>query len=147
MPWTKKDYPVSMKNLPVQVRDKAIEIVNALLAERHMDEGIAIATAISRAKDWAANRGKEAESAPGTSRSTDVKHHGADWHVVPDNDGWAIKEEAGKRSEHYDTKKEAVREARERAKEDNASVTIQRKDGRVQSRTSYNPNNRGPKQD
>ena len=40
-----------MKNLPVAVRNKAIEIANDLLEERDMDEGIAIATAICRVKD------------------------------------------------------------------------------------------------
>jgi uncharacterized protein YdaT len=54
MPWTKTNYPNSMKNLPAAVRSKAIEIGNALLGEGKMEEGIAIATAISRAKDWAA---------------------------------------------------------------------------------------------
>jgi len=42
-----------MKNLPGPVRDKAIEIANALLLERNMEEGLAIAIAISRAKEWA----------------------------------------------------------------------------------------------
>ncbi len=70
MPWTKTDYPVSMKNLPKEVRDKAIEIANALLEERKMDEGIAIATAIIRAKDWAANRGKPKEPAAETGAQT-----------------------------------------------------------------------------
>lgn len=59
MPWTKNDYPNSMKNLPAIVRNKAIEIGNAMLEEKHMDEGIAIATAISRAKEWAAEHGKK----------------------------------------------------------------------------------------
>jgi uncharacterized protein YdaT len=31
MPWSSKDYPVSLKNLHPEVRDKAIEIANALL--------------------------------------------------------------------------------------------------------------------
>ena len=58
MPWTYTDYPVSMKNLPGEVRHKAIEIANALLREGKIaDEGIVIATAISHAKTWAANRG------------------------------------------------------------------------------------------
>jgi len=58
MPWTPANYPVSMKNLPVEVRNKAIEIANALLREGKIaDEGIVIATAISHAKTWAANRG------------------------------------------------------------------------------------------
>jgi len=30
MPWTKTSYPASMKNLPEVVRDKAIEIANAI---------------------------------------------------------------------------------------------------------------------
>ena len=58
MPWTKDNYPDSMKSLPEDVRDKAIEIANALLEERKMEEGFAIATAISRAKEWAANHNK-----------------------------------------------------------------------------------------
>jgi len=51
MPWTNKDYPVSMNNLPARTRKKAIEIANALL-ERDVDEGIAIATGIKNAKEW-----------------------------------------------------------------------------------------------
>jgi uncharacterized protein YdaT len=58
MPWTKSDYPDSMKNLPAPIRNKAIEIANALIGEKDMDEGIAIATAISKAKDWGAKRSK-----------------------------------------------------------------------------------------
>lgn len=42
-----------MKNLPELVRNKAIEIANALLIEKNMDEGMTIAIAISRAKKWA----------------------------------------------------------------------------------------------
>ncbi len=56
MPWTKTDYPNAMKNLPAAVRKKAIEIANALIEAGKMEEGIAIATAISRAKDWVAEK-------------------------------------------------------------------------------------------
>src|SRR5204863_1784474 len=109
---------VSMKNLPKEVRDKAIEIANALLEERNMDEGIAIATAVSRAKDWAANRGKQTEPAA-KSRSTDVKHHGKDKYVIPREGGWAVKEEGKRRIEkEFDTKKEAVRQATKEAKKE-----------------------------
>ena len=52
MPWTTTWYPVSMKHLPPPVREKAIEIANALLAE-DMDEGKAVRIAIARAKEWA----------------------------------------------------------------------------------------------
>ena len=33
MPWLNGDYPPSYKNLPVAVREKAVEIANALLKE------------------------------------------------------------------------------------------------------------------
>lgn len=52
MPWTSERYPVSMRRLPDAVREKAIEIANALL-EEGMDEGKAIRIAISKAKEWA----------------------------------------------------------------------------------------------
>jgi uncharacterized protein YdaT len=52
MPWTTTRYPASMQNLPERVRDKAIEIANALLAEGY-DEGRAIRIGIAKAKEWA----------------------------------------------------------------------------------------------
>jgi len=55
MPWTKDNYPDSMKNLETKTRNKAIEIANALVGKEEMDEGRAIPIAISQAKEWAAN--------------------------------------------------------------------------------------------
>lgn len=63
MPWDEYNYPVSMKNLPADIRNKAVEIANALLAEREMDEGIIIATAIKHAKEWAEKRSMYADDA------------------------------------------------------------------------------------
>jgi uncharacterized protein YdaT len=148
MPWTKKDYPDAMKNLPAEVREKSIEIANALLDERDMNEGLAIATAISRAKDWAANRGKDFETRSDTSRKTDVKQHGEDRYVIPqEDDKWAIKKEKNERvSKVFDDKQEAVKEARKAAKEANASLTVQKRDAKVQQRVSYNPNKQFKKQ-
>lgn len=97
MPWTTKDFPNSMKNLSEAVRNKAIEIANALLEGKNMDEGIAIATAISRAKDWAVNHGRQSEIAEGGSRGTDVKEHGEDRYVIPHNDKWGVKRKGRKR--------------------------------------------------
>lgn len=51
MPWTYKDYPPAMKNLPVKVRHKAVEIANAILEDGKLDEGAVIAIAISKAKE------------------------------------------------------------------------------------------------
>ncbi len=58
MPWSKDDYPASMKNLTPEVREKAIEIANALLGEGY-EEGRAIAIGTDRAEKWAADRGKK----------------------------------------------------------------------------------------
>lgn len=56
MPWTKNGYPDSLKNFMAPVRNKAIDIANALLAE-HNDEQKAIAIATAKAEEWAKNRG------------------------------------------------------------------------------------------
>jgi uncharacterized protein YdaT len=52
MPWDETYYPRSMRNLPLEVRLKAIEIANALLEEGY-DDGTAIRIAIAKAKEWA----------------------------------------------------------------------------------------------
>lgn len=139
MPWNKQTYPPAMKNLPAGVRNKAVEIANVLLEEKDMDEGIAIATAISRAKDWAENRGKPS-AATGSSKKTDVKKHGEDRYVIPHGDGWAVKKEKGKKEKVFDTKDKAIQQAKKQAEAANASVTIQGKHGKIEKRQSYNPN-------
>lgn len=53
MPWDFTRIPTSMKYLDPVVRDKAIEIANALLADGH-SEGAAIRIAIAQAHRWAA---------------------------------------------------------------------------------------------
>ncbi|ANA81897.1 hypothetical protein PVOR_12715 [Paenibacillus vortex V453] len=58
MPWSKNDYPPSMKNLEPRVRNKAVEIANALLEEDY-DEGRAIAIATAKAQEWDENHPKE----------------------------------------------------------------------------------------
>ena len=52
MPWDETYYPPSMRNLPPDVRSKAIAIANAPLEEGY-DEGKAIRIAIAKAKEWA----------------------------------------------------------------------------------------------
>jgi uncharacterized protein YdaT len=141
MPWTKTDYPNSMKNLPKEVRDKAIEIANALLAEKSgMDEGIMIATAISRAKDWAVNRGKTADN-PDRSHITDEKKHGKDRYVIPyANTDWAVKEEGETAAEKvFHHKADAIKEASKEAKLAKSGVTVQTRKGKIEKKISYNP--------
>ena len=55
MPWNPSYYPPSMKRLPPAVREKAIEIANALL-DSGRPEGQAIRIGIARAKQWALRR-------------------------------------------------------------------------------------------
>jgi uncharacterized protein YdaT len=142
MPWTKKNYPPSMKNLPKAIRDKAVEIANALLDETRMPEGIVIATAISRAKDWGVHHGKKIKNMQVKSRSTDPKKHGEDRYVIPyKKDRWAVKAEGRKRVEKtFKSKKQAVKIARKKAANANAALTIQKRSGKVQKRVSFNPN-------
>lgn len=58
MPWNENEYPPSLKNLTEEVRNKAIEIANALLEDGY-EEGRAIAIATAKAEEWAEKRGKE----------------------------------------------------------------------------------------
>ncbi len=51
MPWYNGDFPPSYKNQPVKIRNKAVEIANALL-EEGAEEGIAIATGLKRAREY-----------------------------------------------------------------------------------------------
>lgn len=51
MPWYNGDFPPSYKNQPIKLREKAVEIANALL-EEGTEEGIAIATGLKRAREF-----------------------------------------------------------------------------------------------
>lgn len=61
MPWSKDDYPASMKNLSAEVRTKAISIANSLLGDG-MSEGRAIRIGIKKAEEWASAKGRRAKS-------------------------------------------------------------------------------------
>ena len=58
MPWDETYYPRSMRNLPPEVRLKAVEIANALLEEGY-DEGKAIRIAIAKAKGMGKGIGRQ----------------------------------------------------------------------------------------
>jgi uncharacterized protein YdaT len=57
MPWYNGDYPPSYKNQPVKLRNKAVEIANEILRDG-VEEGIAIATGLKRAREFFANQKK-----------------------------------------------------------------------------------------
>jgi uncharacterized protein YdaT len=56
MPWSEDAYPPAMDRLDPLVREKAIEIANALLEEGY-DDGFAIRVGIARARAWARRHG------------------------------------------------------------------------------------------
>ena len=57
MPWHNGDYPPFYKNQPIEVREKAVEIANALLQDGEQ-EGIAIATGLKQARELLENAEK-----------------------------------------------------------------------------------------
>lgn len=118
MPWTKQDYPASMKNLPVKTREKAIEIANALLDDGY-EEGRAIPIAVSQAEKWADNDTPKDE-----------------YHVFSDNDGgWIIKNDGNERASfRFETKQEALKKGRDLVKENNSSLIVHLKDGSIENK-------------
>lgn len=70
MPWTADRYPPAMRHLPPDVRLKAIEIANAVLADGG-DEGKAIRVGIARARLWAEHHR--------SARHGDIDPFGREW--------------------------------------------------------------------
>ncbi|KRD60996.1 hypothetical protein ASE40_05415 [Flavobacterium sp. Root935] len=60
MPWYNGDYPPSYKNQPTELREKAVEIANALLLDG-AEEGIAIATGLKQARELLKNHKEKTE--------------------------------------------------------------------------------------
>lgn len=58
MPWYNGDYPPSYKNQPKKIREKAVEIANALLSNG-TEEGVAIATGLKNAREFFKNKKNE----------------------------------------------------------------------------------------
>jgi uncharacterized protein YdaT len=63
---------------------------------------------------------------------------GKDQHVVPHDDGWAVKGEGNKRATSvHDTQREAAERAREIARNQQSEVVIHRRDGTIRDSDSY----------
>lgn len=61
MPWNKNDYPPSFKNLSPDVKEKAIEIANALVRDDY-EEDRAISIALSKARESVEGESNEERS-------------------------------------------------------------------------------------
>jgi uncharacterized protein YdaT len=63
---------------------------------------------------------------------------GKDQHVVPHEDGWAIRGEGNQRvTSVHDTQREAAERAREIARNQGSEVVIHRRDGTIRDSDSY----------
>lgn len=115
MPWNKSDYPDSFKNLNEDVRDKAIEIANALLRDG-MDEGRAIAIATEKAR----------ENVVGSQEQTVYE-------VSPHRDGWQFKKESSDKAIYVeDTKQDLLEKAKPYVNERNGILQLYHEDGSLQ---------------
>ncbi len=131
MPWTRDDYPDSMKNLDPEVREKAIEIANTLVEEEGYEEGRAIAIAQSQAKD-VIDPDRKPKGGGGSNRR---RVEGPPQHVVPHEVGWAVKrEDADQPSKTFETKQEAREYAIDIASNQNTDVVFHDQEGREQKR-------------
>lgn len=124
MPWSKKNYPNSMKNLEEATRNKAIEIANALLEDGY-EEGRAIAIATAQAKKWA-------DDGAGSTEHNNRDHN---LHVVPHPDGWAVRRVGAKRASFVFASSEAAhKKALEMAEADQALVIMHDAEGHIQEK-------------
>ncbi|MEF3310433.1 DUF2188 domain-containing protein [Paenibacillus sp. GYB004] len=127
MPWTKRNYPPSLKNFEPRVRGKAVEIANALLEEGY-EEGRAIAIATSQAKEWNENH-PEQDAASGAAINL---------RVVPHEGSWAIKRQGSRQPEAVaPTKEAAENKAKQIASDENICVIVHRRDGTVEKSFNY----------
>jgi len=74
MPWNNGDYPPSYKNQPERLREKAVEIANALLTEG-VEEGIAIATGLKRARQYFSDPEEESRELMDIAEDKDTLEH------------------------------------------------------------------------
>lgn len=113
MPWSKHDYPDSMKNLPEDIRNKAIEIANALL-EDNKEEGRAISIGIAQARKYIEGDNFDRP----------------EYHVNADDEEWVLKKKDGKRAiMREDTKEALLGEAKEYVKDHDGILVVHTKDG------------------
>lgn len=123
MPWTKTNYPNSLKNLEEEVRLKAIDIGNAMMRDGY-DEDRAIPIAISKAKDWYEDASSKEKrdlkkkdlTKRGKSDSSSGRLQDADVEVTyrEDEKKWEVKSKGAKRADSlFDTKAQAEERAKE----------------------------------
>lgn len=122
MKYSKSEYPEKMKKLPANVRNKAIEILNAMLiADTKLDLKYATALSIKRAKDWV-NKNKKHTS-----------HSAAKYYVIPYKSGWGVKSDLKSPVTYFFNRLDrTIEAARYMAFKNHADLVITRKNGKVE---------------
>ncbi|SHN30376.1 DUF2188 domain-containing protein [Gracilibacillus kekensis] len=146
MPWDTEDYPSSLKNLDTAVRKKAIDIANAMIDEGYK-EGQAIPIATEQAKEWYNNASDKEINQVKQMSDNDLRSRDEDSqssrpelldkgeHVIPFEDGWAVKtQDAKQASDVFSNKQDAIDRAREIASNKQTAVIIHKKDGSIQEK-------------
>lgn len=143
MPWNMRDYPASFKNFEPLERKKIIDIANALLANGY-DEDRAIPIAISQGKKWFEQASEEelrelkAEANPSKNDKHDTESANPDLldedvEVFFEEDLWKVKTRKAKRaSDSFATKAEALKRAKEIARNKESKVISYTKEGKKQ---------------
>lgn len=140
MPWSVLNYPDDLKGLSVDVRQKAIEIANELITEKtELSESQLISLAIQQARVWADSRKPSSrDKVKEVPSGIEIKYR-EDRYVIPYGEKeWAVKAEGKKKVEYvFRNKSEAVTVAKSEARKARASVTIQKRSGKVEKKISF----------
>lgn len=138
MPWTKSDYPDSMKNLNEYTRLKAIDIANAMVKDGY-EEKRAIPIAINQAKEWyedASNKEKSdlkekdiTDHKKDENSSVGLKDEDVIVEYSEEDKSWRVISKGAKRADSlHNTKKEAVKRAEEIIEYRDAKIIKKKKD-------------------
>lgn len=117
MPWNDRDYPDSFKNLDEPVREKAIEIANALVRDGY-DDSRAIPIALDRAREYV--HGDDDGGRP----VYEVREDGEEWVLRKKGSDRAILRE--------DTKDDLLDKAKPHVNDDNGILKIYKGDGELE---------------
>jgi uncharacterized protein YdaT len=129
MPWNKKNFPESYQSFNKPVRDKAIQIANAMLSDSKYSHAAIIPIAAAAAMEWARSR-----DIPVSANS----ESGPNYQVVPHRNRWAVKAEHGRYpTAVYDTKTSAISRGLELAMRHLSQLVIYDSDGNLQEKRNY----------
>lgn len=116
VPWSKDDYPDSFKNLDTDVRNKAIEIANALLEDDY-EEGRAISIATAQAQKYVEGDGDD-------HPIYEIRSH---------DDGWQLKKKGSKKAILIEeTKEDLMGEAKRYVNKNSGELHIYTSSGDLQ---------------